>query len=125
MQLLYACELRGWASVDLVAQRLVRLSRGRVGDPEKVEMLARGVLQQLDRLDGEIELVAHGWPLPRIGTVERNIIRLGLHELLETDVPPKVVIDEGVQLAHWFAGDKAPGFVNGVLDALARRHGRL
>ena len=125
MQLLYACELRGWASVDLVAQRLVRLGRGRVGDPERVETLVRGVLQHLDRLDGEIESVAEGWPLPRIGTVERNIIRLGLHELLETDVPPKVVIDEGVQLAHWFAGEKAPGFVNGVLDALARRHGRL
>ena len=125
LQLLYAWELRGWASVDLVVQRLVRLGRGRVGDPEKVEMLARGVLQQLDRLDGEIEVVAQGWPLPRIGTVERNILRLGLHELLETDVPPKVVIDESVQLAHWFAGEKAPGFVNGVLDALARRHGRL
>ncbi len=125
LQLLYACELRGWASVDLVAQRLVRLGRGRVGDPERVETLARGVLQHLDRLDGEIESVAEGWPLPRMGTVERNIIRLGLHELLETDVPPKVVIDEGVQLAHWFAGEKAPGFVNGVLDALARRHGRL
>ncbi len=125
MQLLYACELRGWASVGLVAQRLVRLGRGRVGHPERVETLARGVLQHLDRLDREIESVAQGWPLARIGTVERNIIRLGLHELLETDVPPKVVIDEGVQLAHWFAGEKAPGFVNGVLDALARRHGRL
>jgi len=125
LQLLYAWELRGWASVDLVVQRLVRLGGGRIGDPERVETLARGVLQHLDRLDGEIEFVADGWPLSRIGVVERNILRLGLHELLETNVPPKVVIDEGVQLAHWFAGEKAPGFVNGVLDALARRHGRL
>ncbi len=92
---------------------------------ERIESLVEGVSAQVDRLDGEIESAAEGWRLSRIGTVERNILRLGLHELLETHVPPKVVIDESVQLAHWFAGEKAPGFVNGILDALARRHGRL
>ena len=54
-----------------------------------------------------------------------SYLRLGGQEVRETDVPAKVVIEEGVRLAHWFAGDTAHGFVNGVLDALARRHGRL
>ena len=125
LQLLYAWELQTSLSLDDVARRLLRMGRGRVLHGERAEALARSVSDDIERLDRQIECVSEGWPLARIGTVERNIIRLGLHELLEADVPPKVVIDEGVQLAHWFAGEKAPGFVNGVLDALARRNGRL
>ncbi len=125
IQLLYAWELQSGSSVGAVAERLLRFGRGRSSSSEPAEVLAKNVLEDLERLDGEIEFVADKWPLARIGTVERNILRLGLYELLATDVPPKVVIDEGVQLAHWFAGNKASAFVNGVLDALARRHGRL
>jgi len=87
--------------------------------------LAGRVVDNVDRLDRDIEAAADKWRLSRIGMVERNILRLGLYELLETDVPPRVTIDEGVRLAQWFAGEKAPAFVNGVLDALARHHGRL
>ncbi len=59
--------------------------------------------------------------MSRIAVVERNILRLGIHELRRGEVPPKVVIDEAVRLAHWFGGTRAPGFVNGVLDgSLAR-----
>jgi N utilization substance protein B len=57
--------------------------------------------------------------------VERNILRLGILELRRGQVPPKVAIDEAVRLAHWFGGARAPGFVNGVLDGIARTLGRL
>jgi N utilization substance protein B len=87
--------------------------------------LAQGVAVHADDLDEEIGAAAEKWRVSRMGVVERNILRLGLHELLENDVPPRVVIDESVRLAKWFAGEKSTGFVNGVLDALARRHGRL
>jgi len=60
-----------------------------------------------------------------VGVVERNILRLALAELDEGLTPPKVVIAEAVKLAHWFAGSKAPAFVNGVLDAVARELGVL
>jgi N utilization substance protein B len=60
-----------------------------------------------------------------VGIVERNILRLALAELAEGTTPPKVIIDEAVKLAHWFAGAKAPQFVNGILDRLARESGRL
>ncbi|MGH7581488.1 MAG: transcription antitermination protein NusB, partial [Gemmatimonadales bacterium] len=63
--------------------------------------------------------------MSRIAVVERNILRLAIHELRLGDVPPKVAIDEAVRLAHWFGGARAPGFVNGVLDGIARATGRL
>jgi N utilization substance protein B len=63
--------------------------------------------------------------MSRIAVVERNILRLAIQELTEASVPPKVAIDEAVRLAHWFGGAKAPGFVNGVLDRIARTAGLL
>ena len=122
---MHAWELQGRPPVDVLAARFGRLDRLPPPERERAEAMARAVAEQLDRLDDDIASAAEKWRLSRIGTVERNILRLGLHELLETDVPPKVIIDEGVRLAQWFAGEKAPAFVNGVLDALARRHGRL
>jgi N utilization substance protein B len=116
---LYAWEIKGHPSIDALAG-------GFPGDADRDwERLARGVVDQQPRLDREIAAAADHWRLERIGTVERNILRLGVHELLAGDAPAPVVIDEAVRLARWFAGAKAPAFVNGVLDALARRLGRL
>jgi len=63
--------------------------------------------------------------LERVGVVERNILRLALAELDEASTPSRVVIDEAVKLAHWFAGARAPAFINGVLDAIAHETGAL
>ena len=124
LQLLYAWELQHRPSVETVVECLQ--SQGRqLPEGEAAVRLVESVAARVEILDDDIAAAAENWRLSRIGMVERNILRLGLHELLETDVPAKVVIDEGVRLAQWFAGEKAPGFVNGVLDALARRHGRL
>jgi N utilization substance protein B len=60
-----------------------------------------------------------------MAAVERNILRLGIYELERGTVPPKVAIDEAVRLARWFGGARAPAFVNGVLDRVARDMGRL
>jgi N utilization substance protein B len=68
---------------------------------------------------------AENWRLSRIAAVERNILRIGIHELREGAIPPKVAINEAVKLAHWFGGARAPAFVNGVLDRVARTLGRL
>ena len=80
------------------------------------------MLAALDRLVGD---AADHWRLERIGIVERNILRLGILELQEGQVPPKTAIDEAVTLAHWFGDVRAPAFVNGVLDRIARTLGRL
>ena len=124
LQLLYAWELQHRPSVETVVECL-QSQRRQLPEGEAAVRLVESVAARVENLDDDIAAAAENWRLSRIGMVERNIWRLGLHELLEPDVPAKVVIDEGVRLAQWFAGEKAPGFVNGVLDALARRHGRL
>lgn len=125
LQLLYAWDLQGRPPLPGVADRLLGLGRGPIRGADLAEGLARGVVEDREALDGEIEACVEGWRLSRIGTIEVNILRLALHELKATETPPRVVIDEAVRLAHWFAGPKAPAFVNGVLDALARQRGRL
>ena len=124
LQFLYAWELTNRPGVESVIERL-RTGAGRLPEGGAAASLAQRVAGQADDLDDEIGAAAEKWRISRMGVVERTILRLGLHELLENDVPPRVVIDESVRLAKWFAGEKSPGFVNGVLDALARRHGRL
>ena len=89
------------------------------------EELAAGVVGEIDTLDVEIAQAAENWRMSRIAVVERNILRLGIHELRRGEVPPKVAIDEAVRLAHWFGGARAPGFVNGILDGVAHSLGRL
>jgi transcription antitermination protein NusB len=83
-----------------------------------------GVASGLSRLTGPAR-ASDNWRMSRIAVVERNILRLGILELRLGQVPPKVAIDEAVRLAHWFGGARAPGFVNGVLDGIARTLGRL
>jgi N utilization substance protein B len=117
--------VRGRPPLDRVVADLLREHGHWRGTVERAEALARGVAADVADLDARIAGAVENWRLQRVGIVEQNILRIGLHELDTGSVPPKVAISESVQLAHWFAGSKAPSFVNGVLDGLARRAGRL
>ena len=125
LQLLYAWEMQNGKSVAQVAVGVIGQDRRRVESLEAAEGLASAVVSDVEALDDRISETADNWRLDRIGAIERNILRLGLHELLRGKVPPAVTISEAVRLTHWFAGPKAPAFVNGVLDSLARQLGRL
>ena len=125
LQLLYAWELLGEPPMAEVATGLSRLTGPEPRVLDLAESLAAGVVEHLASLDAEAARGAENWRMSRIATVERNILRLAIHELREGTVPPKVAIDEAVRLAHWFGGARAPGFVNGVLDGVARSLGRL
>jgi N utilization substance protein B len=92
---------------------------------EDAEPLATAVGHDVATLDEELAGAVEHWRLERVGMIERTIMRLALYELTRGSAPPKVVISEAVQLAHWFAGGPSPSFVNGVLDGLARSHGLL
>lgn len=86
---------------------------------------ARELVEGVERDRGEIDaLIAHhseGWTLDRIAPLERNILRVSLHELLHReDIPAEVSIDEAVEAAKELCGSDAPGFVNGVLGAVHR-----
>lgn len=125
LQLLYAWEMQGEPPMSAVATGLSRLTGPEPRILDRAEALAAGVISDVDTLDAEAARAAEHWRLSRIAVVERNILRLGIHELRRGEVPPKVAIDEAVRLAHWFGGARAPGFVNGVLDGIARAMGRL
>ncbi|UCD25614.1 MAG: transcription antitermination factor NusB [Gemmatimonadota bacterium] len=125
LQLLYAWEMHKDMTVAQVAAGVVSLDSRRIGAIEAAEDLAKAVVEGIAALDDRIIQAADNWRLDRIGAIERNILRLGLHELLRGEVPPAVTISEAVRLAHLFAGPKAPAFVNGVLDSLARQSGKL
>ena len=125
LQLLYAWELSGRPSIPTLVSRLA----GGFGHmPEGFDRgadLAAKAIAGLPEFDRRVADAAEHWRLDRVGVVEKSILRLALAELAEGSTPPRVVIDEAVKLAHWFAGAKAPAFVNGVLDAVARDYGAL
>jgi transcription antitermination protein NusB len=125
--MLYAWEVQGRPPMAEVAHQVLHLAgpRERAGTGDRAEFLAGGVVLHVTDLDSEIAAAAEHWRLERIGAVERGILRLALYELTLDDAPPAVVIDEALRLAHWFAGPKAPAFINGVLDSVARSRGRL
>lgn len=78
--------------------------------------LLRGVLANSEALDRLIDRRALGWGIDRLPIVDRNILRLGLYELLHTDTPPEVVINEAVELAKDYGSERAPALVNAILD---------
>ncbi len=83
--------------------------------------LVEGVEVEREELDALIERHAQGWTLDRIAPLERNILRVGLHELLHrTDIPDEVAIDEAIETAKELCSAEAPGFVNGILGAAQR-----
>ncbi len=83
--------------------------------------LALATDAEIADLDAEIARLSHGWELDRIAALERSIMRVALHEMRDPDGPPaEVAIDEAVNLAKEFCGADAPGFVNGILGAVAR-----
>lgn len=91
-----------------------------------MEKLLDGILQKQGELDLVIEKAAPDWPIDRISPVDRNILRLGLYELLFADrgeVPAKVAINEAIELAKQFGGDNSSRFVNGVLGAVYKEIG--
>jgi N utilization substance protein B len=125
LQLLYAWELQGGPDIPAVAAGLARLTGPEPRILDRAEDLASAVVAQIRDLDAQAVRATDNWRMDRIATVERNILRLGIYELGRGEVPGKVAIDEAVRLAHWFGGQRAAGFVNGVLDAVARTLGRL
>lgn len=103
---------------DLTQQPLASLHEG-VADPFAYE-LAEGVIAHADDLDGRITSAAVDWTAERLGVVERNVLRIGLHELDQGEVPLEVAIDEAVTLAKRYASEDAGRLVNGILGRLAR-----
>ena len=103
---------------DLTQQPLASLYEGEV-DPFAKE-LAETVIAEHEELDRQITESSEGWSADRLGALERNILRIGVHELEHDDVPVEVAINEAVELAKRYATDDAAGLVNGILGRIVR-----
>lgn len=126
LQTLYEQELRNDADdkdfdVNQVLQRNISRYEDMLDDVEFIERLVAGVNKQATELDAKLQPVAPDWPIDQIARMDRLILRIGLYELEnDDDVPPKVVINEAVELAKAFGGDNSSKFINGVLGTLLR-----
>jgi N utilization substance protein B len=103
---------------DLTRQPLGSLYEGDV-DPYARD-LAEAVSERAEELDRQITEAAEEWTADRLGTVERNVLRIAIHEIEAGEVPPEVAIDEAVRLAKRYATEEAAKLVNGILGRIIR-----
>lgn len=125
LQVLYECEVGQLALPEALGVL------DRVGEPDAAtldaadrgfaETLARGVLGAGPALDERLAQAATHWRVERMATLDRLVLRMAVHEWLEwPETPPRVVINEAIELARAFSGDEAARFVNGVLDGVLK-----
>ena len=114
------------SEVQIILKRNAEEFAPGMGDFSFMESLVDTVLKKQKDLDRIIEKAAPDWPIDRISVIDRNVLRIGLSELLFSDrseVPPKVAINEAIELAKSFGGDTSSRFVNGVLGAVYKEMG--
>ena len=125
LQALYAWDMRPGQALDRVA---VTVWDDLSVSPEEraiASRLVRVVMADSAKIDRELEAVTTNWRLERLGAIDPSELRLAAAELSAGETPPKVVIQEAVRLAERYGSVQSARFVNGIVDALARRMGRL
>ncbi len=127
LQTLYEYEFRVQVNdttvdVDEILSRNLERYETAIEDTGFVKDLVAGVIEQQPSLDAKIQPIAPEWPIEQISRVDRAVLRLGLYELLFRGemVPPKVAINEAVELAKAFGSDNSSKFINGVLGTAFR-----
>jgi len=125
LQMLFALD----ASANDVDRTIYDFWRETPGDPEGkayANELVSGVVSVIDELDHRITEASAHWRVDRMTRVDRNVLRLGVYELVyRTEVPRAVALDEAVELAKRFGAEESGAFVNGVLDKVADECGRI
>jgi N utilization substance protein B len=128
MQSLYEWDFQGRKKghIDKIITRNIQEFGPGVEDASFVHYLVNGVLKNQPKIDKLIEKCAPEWPLDQVTIIDRNILRLGIFELIfgnYEEVPPKVAINEAIELAKTYGGDSSGRFVNGVLGTIYREMG--
>lgn len=128
MQSLYEWDFKGKKKDNLQAiiEHNVKEFAPGVEDQKFIYDLADNVIEKIGEIDKIIEKAAPQWPIDQIAMVDRAVLRLGIYELLfgnREEVPPKVAINEAIELAKTFGGDASGKFVNGVLGTIYREIG--
>lgn len=130
LQSLYEYELRTLAhdpevDLDIIVAKNIEPYEKALGDTEFVYNLAHKVSENFDTLDAALQPMAPEWPISSISAIDRNVLRMGLYELSECrdTIPPKVAINEAVELAKAFGSDNSSKFINGVLGTAFKELG--
>lgn len=128
MQSLYEWDFKGRKNenLDEIVKKNIQEFAPGIEDDSFVYHLAENTIKNQSKIDPLIEKCAPEWPLEQVTVVDRNILRLGIYELLfgnYDDVPPKVAINEAIELAKSFGGESSGRFVNGVLGTIYRELG--
>ena len=121
MQALFLWDFQGKNSdnVDTIIKGVLKNFAPRFDDHGFVKSLIQGVMSNLQNIDKYIIEYATEWPLDQITIVDRNILRIGVYELIfDNDIPSKVAINEAIEIAKAFGSDSSGKFVNGVLGAI-------
>jgi len=122
MQSLYEWDFFGKkVNLEKIVERNIKEFGPGLEDTSFVWQLITGIVQHLQEIDKIIEKAAPEWPIDQISIVDRNVLRMGLYELLyedKTAVPPKVAINEAIELAKSFGGESSGKFINGVLGTV-------
>jgi transcription antitermination protein NusB len=108
--------------LKVVERNLVEFGPG-IDEPDFVWRLVKGIIEHLPEIDEVIKKSAPEWPLEQIAIIDRNVLRIGLYELMYADrneVPPRVAINEAIEVAKNYGGINSPKFVNGVLGTVYR-----
>lgn len=125
LQALYAWDMRDDAPLDRVAQQVFDDLAVSPDERSFAGFIVNTLLARGAEIDATLTEVTTNWRLSRLGAVDRAVLRLAGAELLMRQTPPRVVIKESVRLAERFGNANSAKFVNGVLDAFARKHGLL
>jgi N utilization substance protein B len=128
LQSLFTWDFRGQKKGELpdIAAYVVKEFAPGMEDTSFIDTMLYGVLKHQTAIDKLIVASAPDWPLEQITTVDRNVLRLGIYELKfaeAADVPPKVAINEAIELAKTFGGASSGKFVNGVLGTIYKKMG--
>jgi N utilization substance protein B len=122
----YAWDVRGR---ERTITEVARTVWDDIGIPRDERLFASVIITAVERdlveIDRELESITTNWRLERLGAIERCVLRIGAAELRQMETPARVVLQESVRLAERFGSEQSAKFVNGVLDALARRLDKL
>ena len=128
MQALFEWDFQGKNKdhIDEIIDRNVKEFAPGIEEHDFVAALVKGTIKNLPTIDTLIEKCAPEWPLDQVTVIDRNVLRLGIYELMHgnyDEVPPKVAINEAIELAKTFGGESSARFVNGVLGTIYREMG--
>jgi N utilization substance protein B len=123
MQVLFLWDANGQSDADLARSAMIGAEGTDIADEATIKLamtMANGAWEHRQLSDDWLARLAPQWPPRRQPGVDRNILRLAVWEMTHAGTPPKVAIDEAVELAKRFSTENSPGFVNGLLDAVLR-----